>query len=283
METIRITEDNLDDYEDLIDVDAAENIGREYYRGIAVHKDPYDPPEGVLVWEYKGLEDEKDTESEITWCHVKDQKSGKELFAAYTEEIREAEATKSFYELAESEDSVKKALSSAGFTAREQESRDIVVTVQELADHSIAKKKIPPYITGIGELMVRQFRKGITNCVFHGRKGLLEDLEFLPMSWYDEDVSCCVQTDGKVNGFLLVNKTANGMLVVDFLFALEPDARINLIHMIRFSINAAAEKYPGDTKVVLRRHNDMTKALIEKLFPDKKGETVLAGERSEES
>ena len=69
--------------------------------------------------------------------------------------------------------------------------------------------------------------------------------------------------------------------MVDFLFALEPDARVNLIYMIRYAINMAVEKYPEDTRVVLRRHNEMTRALVEKLFPGKKGETVLAGERRE--
>ena len=282
METIRITEDNIDEYEDVIDADAAENIGREYFRGIAIQKDEDSEPEATLIWEYKNLEEDTDTVAEITWCSVKNQKIGKELFDAYTAEIEDCETTRSFYELASDSDSLKKAFTSAGFSAEVKEGRDVVITVGELAECLIAKKKVPPYITGIGELMVRQFRKGITNCVFHGRKGLLEDLEFLPMSWYDEDVSCCVQTDGKVNGFLLVNKRANGDLVVDFLFALEPDARVNLIYMIRYAINMAVEKYPEDTRVVLRRHNEMTRALVEKLFPGKKGETVLAGERRED-
>ena len=281
METIRITEDNIDEYEDVIDADAAENIGREYFRGIAIQKDEDSEPEATLIWEYKNLEEDTDTEAEITWCSIKNQKIGKELFDAYTAEIEDCETARSFYELPCGEELLKKTISGAGFTAEEVESRDVIVTVGELATNPIVKRKTPPYITGIGELMVRQFRKGITNCVFHGRRGLLEDLEFLPMSWYDEDVSCCVQTDGKVNGFLLVNKTANGDLVVDFLFALEPDARVNLVHMIRYAINAAVEKYPEDTKVILRRHNEMTRALIEKLFPGKTGETVLAGERRE--
>ncbi len=282
METVRITEDNIDEYEDIIDPDVAENIGREYFRGIAVHKDVDEDPEAVLVWEYKNLEESRDTEAEITWCKVSNEQSGQKLLEEYTAEAAESEVVKSFYELPAGDEDARKCLTEAGFNETEKEGRDIMVTVEELSELSFVKKRIPPYVTAISELMVRQFRKGITNCVFSGRRGLLEDLEFLPMSWYDEDVSCCVQTDGKVNGFLLVNKTASGNLVIDFLFARDPDARINLVYMIRFAVNAASEKYPPETKVILRRHNEETWALVDKLFPNKKGINVCYGERSED-
>ena len=282
METIRITEDNLDEYEELLPGDIAENIGREYFRGIALHKDPDEAAEAALVWEYKNFEEDKDTEAEINWIYAKNQKVGKELFAEYAGEAGENQVTRSFLEMPEDEASLRKILDACGFEIREQESRDVVVCVGELMELPIAKKRSPSHITAINELMVRQFRKGITNCVFHGRKGILEDLEFLPMSWYDEDVSCCVQNDGKVSGFLLVNRMADSRLMVDFLFALEPDARVNLLQMMRFSIRAAAEKYPEDTEVVLRRHNKMTEALIRELFPGKSGKNVLYGERSED-
>jgi len=101
------------------------------------------------------------------------------------------------------------------------------------------------------------------------------------MSWFEQDVSSCVQTDGKATGFLLVHKTESDKLVVELLFAMEPDATINLLQMIRYSVNAAAEKYPPETEVILKRHDGNSKALINKLFPDKKGAEALAGEREE--
>ncbi len=281
METIKITEDNLEEYAAYLDPDVAECIGREYYRGIAIHEDEDEPPRGTLIWELKNVEDEIATESELFYYSADSEDDGRQLFEAYAEEAEENEVERSFFELPEEKKKEKGLFEEQGFATRETEGMDLYVTVGELSEIPFTKKKVPSYITGISELMVRQFRKGITNCIFHGRKGILEDLEFLPMSWYDEDVSCCVQTDGRVTGFLLVNKRASGILVVDFLFALEPDARANLVSMIRFSVQAAAQKYPPETKVLIKRHNEMTHAVAKKLFPDKKGAPVLAGERRE--
>ena len=279
MEIRKITDDNIEEYEDFIDEDVVQSIGREFYRSIAIHEDSVKEPVAAVVWELKDYEEDTETSSELEWLYVKDAKVGAMLMEEYGNEIAEDDVKKSFFEFESLDDHASETITKAGFSVNKAESRDLIVTIEDLDNLGISKKKTPPYITCINDLMVRQFRKGITNCLFHGRKGILEDLAFLPMSWYDPDISCCVQTDEKVNGFLLVHKRASGPLVVDLLFALEPDAKMNLLHMIRYSINAAVQKYPPDTKVVLRRHNEMTKALISKLFPGRKGETVVKGEK----
>ncbi len=58
-----------------------------------------------------------------------------------------------------------------------------------------------------------------------------------------------------------------------------PDANINLLYMIRHSIRAASGSCKGEERVVLRRHNEAAEALIRKLFPDKKGDQVMKGEK----
>ncbi len=279
MEIRKITEDNAEDYSDILSADAVQSIEREFYRGLALHED--DETMAAAIWELRNPEEEIPTEAEMVSFYVKDGESGRKFFEAYKDEISEDDITRTFFEFEEYDDNMVKVTDAAGFEPSEKEGRDIAVTLDELASLSFMKKQVPSYITNISELMVRQYRKGITNALFHGRKGILEDLAFLPMTWFDQDVSSCVQTDGKANGFFLIHKNAKDELVVDLLFAMEPDAKINLISMIRYSINAAVEKYPGDTKVIFKRHNEMTAAFTAKLFPDKKGQKVLAGERGE--
>ncbi len=281
MDIRKITDENIEEYADIFEPDAITDIKREFYRGIALHEAGNDSANAAIIWELKNTEEDIDTEAELEYLYLGDASSGDKLFDAYKDEIAGDNVRKSYFEFENPEADVEKVTGKAGFDPKSKESRDIVVTVEELASLSFVKKQTVPYITAISELMVRQYRKGITNCLFHGRKGLLEDLAFLPMSYFDQDVSSCVQTDGKANGFLLVHKTSKDELIVDLLFAMEPDAKINLIHMLRYSINAAAEKYPPDTKVYLRRHNEMTVNIIKKLFPNKQGTTVLAGERGE--
>ncbi len=281
MEIRKITDENIEEYSDLFEADAIADIKREFFRGLAVHEDGNSAASSALIWEMRNTEEEIPTESELEYIYVGDEESAEELFRAYTGEVLEENVTKSYFEFKDPGEKTEKVTAKAGFDPAERESRDIVVSLSELSSLPFVKKQTQPYITAISDLMVRQYRKGITNCLFHGRKGLLEDLAFLPMSYFDQDVSSCVQTDGKANGFLLVHKTSQDDLVVDLLFAMEPDAKLNLLQMIQFSINAAVDKYPGETRVFLRRHNDMSKALIGKLFPDKTGEKVLAGERGE--
>ncbi|MCR4589308.1 MAG: hypothetical protein K5668_00620 [Lachnospiraceae bacterium] len=78
---------------------------------------------------------------------------------------------------------------------------------------------------------------------------------------------------------LLVHETASGFFMVELLFAMQPDANINLLNMMRYSIRAAGELCDRDTKVILRRHNKISAELVKKLFPDKKGVKVTKGEK----
>jgi hypothetical protein len=114
-----------------------------------------------------------------------------------------------------------------------------------------------------------------------GRKGLLEDLAYLPINWFEMDVSSYSEADEKVNGFLLVRKNPSGTLQVKLFIAAGPDYLINLVSMVRFSVQKAYEIYPPDTKIIIKRHNDQTRAFVGKLFPTVKGETAIMGERNE--
>lgn len=64
---------------------------------------------------------------------------------------------------------------------------------------------------------------------------------------------------------------------VEPLFAIQPDANMNLLNMIRFSIAAASRSASPEARVLLQRHNKATLQLIKKLFPNKKGDTVVLG------
>ena len=50
--------------------------------------------------------------------------------------------------------------------------------------------------------------------------------------------------------------------------------------MIRYSIRAADEFLSMDDRVILRVHNQATGLLIKKLFPNKRGDRVIKGEKT---
>ena len=283
METLVITEDNLEEFEDILPEDVAENIGRVAYRGIAVADDDGSPGAAV-VWEYQNLEDDtKDTVSKISWVSETDPDTGKALFDEYGFEVSEDGAVKSTAEFTVSDmEGLKGILTEAGFSFTEKEGGNLIVTVENLSELAIVKKKkVPGYIKPFGTLMLRPYRRGLMNCIFHTKRELLVDLSSLPMDWFDPDLSCYVETDDKITGFLLIHKLPSGRLRVEFVSAFGPDAKTDIIYMMRYAILQSFIEYPGETEVILPRRDVAAKKLTEYFFPGEKGEPSVLCERKE--
>ena len=276
-----INEDNIEEFKDFISEDIAENIGREYYYGLASMDG--DEPGAAIVWNIINADSSEDVESEIVYFSASQSEDGQELINEYIDRASYDNVSKSFFELENVEDDEKSVITEAGFDAEQAEGRNLFSSLDEiLAKGFGSKKKSPSYVVPLETLSLLQFRQGVTNCMFCGRVGLNEDLAMLPFEWYEKDVSCCTLADGKVSGIFLVHRKPSGTLVPVLLYASGVDARKEMLHMLRFSVNAAAEKYPANTGVIICRHDDKTKALAAYLFPEKKGKEVFKGERKEE-
>ena len=264
--------------------DVAENIGRTWYRGLVAREDGTEEACGVLVWEYKnvgisGLQ----TEAEIVWAAGERTETMDALFGQYRREIASEYAARSFFEFAceVPGQTVLKSLEAQGFSLRTITGRDLIVTVNDLQRLKLHKKKSPFYVQPLKVLNLRQFSNGIADCMYQGRKGILEDLAWLANKFFEPDVSACILMDEKAKGFLLVHKTGSGVLVVDLLFTMGVNGSRDVLELIRHSVRTALELYPPETKVLLRRHNQTVRALVDRLFPDMKGEEAVAGERME--
>lgn len=275
-----IVEDNIMDFADTIPADFIGEIGREYCRGAVGEDDDSGDLKTVAFWELKNAEeDDIPTETEILWFYAGDPDDGAEILRSIENEDEYDDLARSYFELQNLDPGEKSAVVTSGYSVEDAESRDIYVTIEELYSIKQFRKAAPDYIRPLSELTSRQFKSAIMTSIFHGRYGIMEDLPFLPMTRFDPDISCCVMTDGKVNGLFLVHRMESGIFRVELLFALPPDADINLLNMLRYSVQAAREMRSPDEKVLLRRHNEATHRLVKKLFPDKKGAPVLKGEK----
>ncbi len=285
MNTCIISEENLNKYRDYLDPDEAENIGREFYCGIALEDDYGDFLAG-MIWELLDSEDEdRDSSSNLKWIYSAFDPAGESLFAEYKRYAENVDVTESRFELADEECKEQKPLlESQGFETEEKEGRTMIVKVGDLMNLKALKldKKVPSYIRPLRDLSERDFLRGIMNCIFHSKRPLIEDLNSLPMDWYDEDLSCYATADGRVNGFLLVHRTALGKLRVELFIDVGPDSQRELLHMARFSIKRAIDLHDEETEVVLVRRDEATEKLLRFLFPGKKGLDVLAGYRREQ-
>ena len=276
-----ITEDNIDELTEILGEDIAENIGREYYYGLT-SCDPLNEPVSAIVWCIKNADSFDDREAELCYFSSEDEEDGEELIQEYTDRIGDENVIRSFFEFEDGKDDAGKMLKASGFSASKKEGKNLYGTLGEFSKMSFAsKKQTPSYIVGLDSLNMLQFRQGVTNCMFCGRVGINEDLAMLPMEWYEMDISSAMITDGKVNGFFLVHKKPSGVLMPVLLYATGVDARKEMLNMLRFSVNAALEKYPANTKVLIKRHDEKTKALTAYFFPGRKGKKALCGEREE--
>ncbi len=282
MRAEELTEDNLEDFSDHIDPEEAENIGRDTYRGLAITTDSGDFNAGA-IWEVKYLEnEEKDTVSRLSWVSTQDSDSADELLNAYTEMVQEDMVVQTSLELFP--DAIDETvLGSHGFEVIKKEGSNIIISVGDLANLKLMhlNKIIPSYVTPLTDVREREFKRGLMNCMFRSKRELTEDLPYLPIEWYEPNLSCYVATDGKIEGYLLVHQTATDRLRVELLIDVGCDAQVELLNMVRFSMKQAVANYPPETKIVLRRSDNATQKLVAFLFPNVKGEQMLTGERKE--
>ncbi|MBQ8946606.1 MAG: hypothetical protein IJ058_07300 [Lachnospiraceae bacterium] len=280
MKLREITEENIKTYSDIIPPDFVVEIRREYCRGLAGLSDDSEELTAAVFWDLKNTEDENvPTEIEILWFYAVNPEDGAGILQALELNTEYDDTGRIFFELPGLSEAEEQAMTTAGYSIQSAESRDVYVTVGEMAALKLSKAPPPDYVRPLSEITSRNFKTGIMTSVFHGKYGLLDDLPFLPMTRYDPEVSCCVQTDDKLNGFLLVHRMESGVYRVELFYAMEPDANVNLLNMLRFSVQAAATHKSQDDRILLRRHNKATLQLIGKLFPGRKGENVLRGER----
>ncbi len=285
MTIIELNGINASIYASYMGEDMAENLGREFYRGFVVKSDEDGSFAAGVVWEYRNVGDEESTESVIKWIRIADADAAEPLFQAYSEKIREYPVVRSRFVIPVKDGKTEReALKKAGFTAKLTEGDSIIVSLAELLKMPLAKKrKLPEQIGTINELTLRSFKRGITKCVMAGKKGLCEDLIYLPMSWFEADVSCFAKKEDLICGYLLFHKLPSGMISIQLMVALGEDYQQNLIGMMRKFIFAMEENYPTDTKILLNRHNQASLQLTEKLLPRGFGIPVYAGEREEQS
>lgn len=277
---IEIDDENVEEYSEFLDPDMQEQLDRAFFRGIGAVDDT-DQPVGAMVYELENLENSEDTKSRIRLLNAQNDDIKNEILNAYAEAVKEDEVTESFYESADQD--MSNYLNSKGFSFGVSEAHDIIVTLDDIKKVAglLKGRNTPPYIKSLSDISVVQFRKFVKECLFKGRRGLMDDLAYIPKSWFDQDVSACVVTDDQVNGALLVKKSPSGMFFAMLFTAFGADFQKNLALMMTYSAKKIVELYPDGVNVVIRRHNDMVKKLTDKFFAANKGNDVYSGNRKE--
>ncbi len=283
MEIIDLNEENIREFVSEIGEDVAENISRDYYRGIIVTSEDGKKMAAGVIWQYRNLTEERDTESVIEWIRVCDTVAAGALFDAYSERVAKENTVRTHVVIPVKDSSNEtQALQDAGFKVRLTEGDNIVVSLSELSTLAVMKsRKVPDYIHPLNTLVLRRFRRGVEQCVSIGQTGLCEDLDLLPMTWFDPDISFYAEKDGKICGFLLFHVMPSGMIAIQLMVGWGKDFQQTILGMIRKFIITMEENYSPDTKIQMNRRNQASLLLAEKLLPRGFGIPVYAGGREE--
>lgn len=283
MEIVELTEDNIENYASEIDEDMGENIGRIFFHGLIVWSEDQGEMKAGIIWQYKNQMEKKDTESVIEWLKIQDPDAAGFLFDAYSKRIARDKVVRTHVVIPVKDTGrEQQALKDAGFKIRLTEGDNIIVSLSELSELPIMKSRnVPDYIQPLNTLVSRRFRRGVEQCVSIGQKGLCEDLEYLPMTWFDPDTSFYAEKDGKFCGFLLFHQMPSGMYAIQLMTGIGKDFQQTILGMIRKYIITMEENYPPDTKILMNRRNQASLKLAEKLLPRGFGIPVYAGAREE--
>ena len=277
----KITSENMYEYDRLIPPDVLENsVDREYHKGVALHREEGGEPLCVLMCATTGAGWDGNVKAlVIEWIYVAEAEAFNILLEKVKEEAAKEDVVRLRVEIPVDDTEKKQLLLANGFEMHNRESLILETSVNEIADIKQFKGVIKGDVVPIDELFTREFRRAITNFIFHGARGLLEDAETLPMAWFDPELSCCFRTGEKITGMFLVKRTVSGILIPVLMFAFEPDAGVKLMMLLRYFVQTAEDIMPGDTRVLLCRFNENVRVLTDKLLPGKKGAEVLYFER----
>lgn len=281
MDVFEISEENLDDFREFLGDDLSEDLKRVYYYGIGASGGD-GRPAGALVYELLDSESEEDTRSRICFFKAEEKEVRDSLQDYYSHtSVSENEITESFYELEDEAEAM--ALSEYGFSLDKKEDDSLLITLSEISGTELGKKKkLPDYVGSIEALSVLQFREAVKQILFKGHMGILEDMPYLPKSWFDNGVSACISSGGRIPGLFLIRKTPTGVLMPGLFFAYGPECSKDLLYMIWYSVQKALELYSPGTVVRIPRKDAATRALTAKLLPGRSGAEIFFGNRKEQ-
>lgn len=283
MKIVTITKENRNKYLPYLDADAVEHIGRDCYHAMALQM-KNDQPEAVLVWRTEVQADGTDESktAHLVSYYARNNDFGLPLLVTCGQNCERDEVTSISFEFDGKTQGIDEALfDMLGYTLQHSaESSDLTLTVADFLALPLSQKaQLPENVTSIGALTLNQMRRGIDNCIYRRRTGILPDLAILPVNWFEPELSSCVLIDGRVCGLLLVHKQVSDTLEAELFYASEPAGKQDMIGMIKYTIRYLVANYPADTKVVIHRCNDAARVLTDKLFPGKKGVPVISGEK----
>ena len=280
MRTIEITGEDAEEFDLFINEDLIDDLYRPFYGGLGVVDDD-GVPLGALVYELLNTDsEEKDITGVIRLASALNDEVWATIITEYGYVAQEKGVVRSFFETEKEAEA--KVFASYDFSFEKKISPLLRISLDEVRDVKLnLQSKLPDYITSISAVSPPILRNGVKNALYNGQKGAVSDLAYLPMEWFEREVSSCCVTDGKVNGLLLIRKQPSGSLFFVLYTCFGPNSRKNLVYMLIRTLNMMFLRYPPETEILVNRRNEEITSLTGYLLPGHGEREVYAGVREE--
>lgn len=149
------------------------------------------------------------------------------------------------------------------------EVKKCVKKVGDIEKLSIMKIGSSKNIKRVEELSIYQFKRGLDNSAFGKRYTQLQNIEKLPITWFEIQSSCCVLIDNEVNGLVLVRKQSEEELEIVLIYSASEIEKLDTIRMIKMSLESIYNNYEPNTELVIRYSSPEEEQLINKIFQQK--------------
>ena len=276
MEIVEITSGNIGDYLPLSKSDVSENVGRLCYKGLMALCD--DKAVGAIFWKYLNKAATGISE-EIVFFDADKEEYAAALLKVHDIKTKDDGVVFACFEMDDIPDNVLEPLKDAGFTITVRESRDIIYTVGDLENIKLPDSDISADVVDLKDISDGGYWYGTSLSLYNHITGLMNDLDTIDRSFFDEDISCCIRTGKWITGMFLIHRLPCQSLIPCLLSFHGDEHTKNLICMIRHAVMNVAGKYPKDTKFIIRRHSEATVKITNRLFPGKKGRNINFGGR----
>ena len=277
MNVIKIDENNLREYEDYIEPDAAEKLRRYYHRG-AVITDEDLLPLGYGIWEYRHMEDKEPKEAQIEDFCAEDGETADLLLSSIAEFIKKEGAVKIVFRLpAGDRKNCKGCFERAGYTVSVEDSEWLRLKIKDFLSLPFVSKGKGEGVKALNRVNLRSFRQEIVRFVLDVKRDALSEVGYLPFTRYDLEISCLSESVSGADGFFLVHETPSGILRAEIMDTADRNAGL-LAGMISFFAEESIKKYPEDKEVILRKNDPFSVRLTNYLFPEISPEKVFCGE-----
>ena len=281
METKILTEDDIREYREIFPGWIAENLIRSTFTFLVATEENNT---AGLCFVTQGMLDQSREKTAITlYFKAEDKKTADALLSEYEKTLKKMGIKKSIVSLArdtELSEADQESLKKRGYEVALKETDVFTVTTEEILSMEQLKETDPPKNIGaLKDYSGRMIRKGLRNCLSHDERKHFEDLEELPFEWYDPEVSCCMEVSGKLVGFFLIHKSADGRFRAEVLTSTKEAGKNGLLQLLQFSASRLCSLYPKEATVLLVGRDDPTKKLIGYFFPAHRKDAVWYAEK----